>query len=368
MITFKNDQISFKAEQHEASSINNRSLHIIKTDLQGHFTYLNRLFCETTGILESNYIGKHYLELVLTEDRALCSKVFEECLKDPERVHTARLGKHTPLGIAYTQWEFISLVDEMGNLKEVLCMGHDVTSLILRQETLENLVANTSRQNERLTEFTYIVSHNIRSHVANLSGIIDGIDQNDREDVSYSLELLKLSINALDSTIHYLNDIITIQAEKSLPLEKINLLREATKVCKLLQLPLAEAGAELRMQISETVILLTNPAYLESILLNLLTNALKYRDPARQLVIEMSLVIEGDCQVLRVKDNGLGIDLRRHGDRLFKMFGKFHGNDDARGVGLFIVKTQVEALGGEITVESEPGKGSIFNVCFKIGE
>ena len=107
------------------------------------------------------------------------------------------------------------------------------------------------------------------------------------------------------------------------------------------------------------------PSYLESILLNLMTNAIKYRSADRDPQIRLSAETEGDYTVLSVQDNGIGIDLDTHGKKLFGMYKTFHSNKDARGLGLFITKTQVEAMGGKIVVDSKPNEGSTFKIYFK---
>jgi PAS domain S-box-containing protein len=364
MLTIRPDDILLTGDQTFDTTIKNQSLQIVKTDEQGRFTYLNRLFCEATGIRDTDYIGKHYLELVLPEDHELCRSVFRECLQAPAVMQRVLLRKHTDSGIAGVQWEFIRLDDAAQHFKEILCIGHDVTPLVRQQEILQGLVATTSRQNERLKDFTYIISHNIRSHVANLSGIIDNVDLDDKQDAAYSLELLKISVGALDNTIRHLNEVISIQSENNLPLAALNVTDEVHKVVDLLRQPVQEARAEIQLDLGSAETLETNPAYLESILLNILSNALKYRDPDRQLKIRLTLYEQAQFKVIKVSDNGIGIDLARNMDKLFKMFGTFNGNRDARGLGLFIVKTQVEALGGKITVDSEPGEGSTFSVYF----
>ncbi|MEO1487746.1 MAG: ATP-binding protein, partial [Bacteroidota bacterium] len=106
------------------------------------------------------------------------------------------------------------------------------------------------------------------------------------------------------------------------------------------------------------------PAYLESIILNLMTNAVKYRDPNRDSTIELKATMEKNHVVFSVTDNGLGIDMQRYGDKLFGMYKTFHNHKDARGLGLYIIKNQIEAMGGNIHAESTPGKGSTFKVYF----
>ncbi|SDF28648.1 PAS domain S-box-containing protein [Mucilaginibacter pineti] len=365
MLTISRNNILLDSNQPADTTIKNQSLYVVRTDQAGRLTHLNRLFCESTGISDQDYLGKPYIDLVLPEDRDRCNDTFKACLEAPGEPQRVLLRKRGPKGIGSTQWEFICLDKEEDSTREVLCLGHDVTQLVKKQENLENLVKITSRQNERLKEFTYIISHNIRSHVANLSGIINGIDRDDPADVDYSLELLKVSVGALDSTIQHLNDIITIQQDIKVPLKSLKLKSEILKTARLLQQQISDASAELKVEVDAEERLTTNPAYLESILLNLISNALKYRHPERQAVITVSIENEKDFRILRVSDNGLGIDLERNGAKLFKMFSTFHGNRDARGVGLFIVKTQVEALGGKIEVDCEPKKGCIFSVYFK---
>ena len=100
-------------------------------------------------------------------------------------------------------------------------------------------------------------------------------------------------------------------------------------------------------------------------MLNLLSNALRYSYPGRNPIITLTCTKEDNHQVLRVSDNGIGIDLSKHGDKLFGIYQTFNGNADARGFGLFISKNQIEAMGGKIEVESEIGKGTTFKIYFK---
>lgn len=105
--------------------------------------------------------------------------------------------------------------------------------------------------------------------------------------------------------------------------------------------------------------------YLDSIVLNLITNSIKYCSPDRDSYVLLECVETENIVQLIVKDNGIGIDLKKNGHKLFGMFKTFHAHPDARGVGLFITKNQVEAMGGKIEVESEIGVGTTFKITFK---
>jgi signal transduction histidine kinase len=104
-------------------------------------------------------------------------------------------------------------------------------------------------------------------------------------------------------------------------------------------------------------------AYLESILLNFVTNGIKYRHPDRLPLIRLRAYRDAGQAILEIEDNGIGIDLANHGDKLFGMYKTFHGNADAKGIGLYITKNQVEEMGGSIQVESRVGEGTKFIIA-----
>jgi signal transduction histidine kinase len=103
---------------------------------------------------------------------------------------------------------------------------------------------------------------------------------------------------------------------------------------------------------------------LESIFQNLLSNAIKYRAPNRKAKIHFETNVRNEAVELRVTDNGQGIDLKKFGDKLFGLHRTFHNHDEARGVGLFLIKTQIESMGGSISAESQVGKGTTFIIQF----
>lgn len=220
------------------------------------------------------------------------------------------------------------------------------------------------RQNDRLSNLAYVFSHNVRSHVANISGIISITDMDDRENRNWAFDMLAKSADALDDTIQHLSSILTTRDNINLPTELLNVRDEIEKVLKILQLSVSSANATVHYNIGGGRYLTTNPAYFESVVLNLLSNAIKYRSLDRNPEIHISLSREGNFKILEVKDNGLGIDLNKYGDQLFGMYKTFHGNEDAKGLGLSIVKAQVEAMKGKIEVESSVEVGTTFRVYF----
>jgi PAS domain S-box-containing protein len=346
------------------SIIENNSFYIIKTDLEGKYTYMNPFFCHMLSINCADWMGKYSLSLIIPEDHQACMDAVTACFASPLESHWVILRKPVPKGIISTQWEFKMLSNDDGVPSEILCIGHDITSLILRQEELETLVGITADQNKRLVNFTYIVSHNIRSHVANIIGIVNVNKFDEEMNDQAALDMIETTANSLDETIHNLNEIIGIQTNINLPVKEINIHYEITRIAESILVLIKNAGTKIDFLFDTGEQLLTNAAYFESILLNLITNSLRYKTPDLDLQLAIDVYQEGEYKILSFTDNGIGIDLERYGDQLFGMYNTFNGNQDAKGMGLFIIKTQVEAMRGKIAVSSRLGAGTTFKIYF----
>ncbi|WP_215236707.1 PAS domain-containing sensor histidine kinase [Dyadobacter linearis] len=351
-----------KDDAYFRSIIENNSFYIIKTDLEGRYTYLNPFFCKMLDLQAEEWLGKESLSLIMPVDHAACIETVEKCFADPQNSFWVMLRKPTPNGVLHTQWEFKVLKDENDAPCELLCIGHDITPLILKQEQLLSLVDVAAEQNKRLVNFTYIISHNVRSHVANIIGILNISE--DFEDSKMALGMIHDSTLSLDETLNNLNEIISIQANTSLPVAALNVFDEIYRIFQSIQALNSGPDTTISYQFDPSQVVNINPAYFESIILNLITNAFKYKSTERSLEIELNLYDEEKYKVLTFKDNGLGIDLGRYKDQLFGLYKTFHRNKDARGLGLYLIKTQIEAMKGKIEVESEVNVGTTFYIYF----
>lgn len=224
------------------------------------------------------------------------------------------------------------------------------------------LEGKVKAKNKRLLNFANTVSHNLSSYANNLAGILDMCEHAKSENEKQQMiRYLKAISTAFSSTVTNLSEIVDVENHDSLPLRPINLHKSIETVCQILKIQIGNAKAIVLNTVGRDVMINANAAYLESIMLNLLTNAIKYQRPDRYPVIEFDcLFSDNDELFLKVRDNGLGINLTKYRDQLFGMFKTFHGNQDAKGIGLYITKFQVEAMGGQIDVESEEMKGSTF--------
>jgi PAS domain S-box-containing protein len=256
----------------------------------------------------------------------------------------------------------IPILDKAGETIKLRGVFQDITEKKKQEVALLESVDVLAEQNKRLTSFAHIVSHNLNSHTSNINTLTRFLEKAETEgERNQYLEMMKDASNRLETTIVDLNEIVKIQnnvgrSKKAVRLEEIYQ-GLANSLSGLIQEK--EAHIDTNFKISEVEYV---PAYLDSIFLNLFTNALKYKHPERKPIIKVRSFMKENSVWLSIEDNGIGINLERHGNKIFGMYKTFTKRADSRGLGLFITKTQVESLGGEISVESEIGKGTKFLV------
>ncbi|HEY0653876.1 MAG TPA: ATP-binding protein [Chryseosolibacter sp.] len=219
-------------------------------------------------------------------------------------------------------------------------------------------------QNNRLEQFAYIISHNLRAPIARLIGLTSIADKNDPEDMANVFAMIKHSSQELDGIVKDLTSILSIQRLSPTLYTEIDLAEMMEKLKIIFNHEIAETNATISMNfVARTIYSLS--AYVESIFLNLLSNSLKYRHPDRFLRINISSSREDGFVKIHFQDNGIGIDLTKHGQNIFNLYKRFHFHVEGKGIGLFLVKTQVEALGGTITVNSQIDQGTTFEILFR---
>jgi len=159
-----------------------------------------------------------------------------------------------------------------------------------------------------------------------------------------------------------LSGLLEVESASELPTEELYIQQYCERVRQILSRPIMEINAELDFAVSPEDTIKFYPAYFESVLFNLVSNALRYHDPEKEPWVKVWLSEDEENKVLHVSDNGLGIDLDEHGEQLFKFKRSFHNHPESSGIGLYLVRSQIESLGGEIRVNSVVGKGTTFSV------
>ena len=263
----------------------------------------------------------------------------------------------------------VSLVkDNLDKPQYFISQISDISQMIKNENKLKSMLDIVKIQNERLSDFTEIITHNLKTHVFNLSTLVDFIEEDipeikPRED----FKMLKDSVTNLNDTVLHLTEISKIKTIKENKLDNLNLCEYVSKTIYNVSALAKNIDCKIVNKVEANCEIKAIPAYLDSVILNFLTNAIKYRSNDRQLEVIIDNEIKGQFNILKIKDNGLGIDLDKFGDSLFKLYKTFRYNKDATGVGLFITKNHVESMGGKIEVESQVDKGTTFKIFFRKG-
>ncbi|MUH37137.1 PAS domain S-box protein [Zobellia amurskyensis] len=277
-----------------------------------------------------------------------------------------KTGKKIPVQInmAPLQWEegiLISLA-----IRDITKQKAAERKILKAKENLEGFAQKLTEQNKQLADFTHITSHNLRSPVSNLNSLLDIYKTTDSETLRLNLfEKFETVINHLTLTLNTLVEALKTKSGHSKDdIEEI-LFEDMLRLTKdVLAGQILKSGATITSDFSKCSKIQYHKIYLESIFLNLVSNAIKYSSEERKPIIEIESMNQNGKIMLTFKDNGLGIDLEQHGHKLFGLNKVFHRHPDAKGVGLFLTKSQIEAMGGTIYASSKVGIGTTFTINF----
>lgn len=238
---------------------------------------------------------------------------------------------------------------------------HQKKSELERAKMTDELI----QRNRDLEQFTFITSHNLRAPAANIMGLMDFL-QDETISAAEQKEFiagLATSVNQLDTVIKDINKILQVKRDVNNQKEIIHFSRLVKDIIISQNINLQQV--KIITDFSEIDEIYSLKGYLHSIFFNLISNSIKYRKPDISPIIEIkSETCEGKINIT-FKDNGIGLDLKNHGEKIFGLYNRFHSHVEGKGMGLFMVKTQVVAIGGKITLESEKDKGSEFKLEFE---
>ncbi|HAI75348.1 MAG TPA: hypothetical protein DCM08_03800 [Microscillaceae bacterium] len=225
----------------------------------------------------------------------------------------------------------------------------------------ESLVQQLTRQNADLMQFSYIISHNLRSPLTNILGILSLLQEEKLSvETDHLIKQIGISAHLLDEVIFDISKVLTVKHDAEIEKEWIELDELFGKIQQYLQNQIVAAKATVLVDFTACPRIYSIKTYWQSIFTNLLSNALKYRSLQRTPEISLKVAWEGQNLIVYFEDNGIGINLDLNKNRVFKLYKRFHKNIEGKGMGLFLVKTQVEMLGGEIEIMSEVDKGTTF--------
>jgi len=384
----KSAELAIIALNAELQAILNSSFaSIIGTDTEGVITHFNKGAEAMLQYTAEEMIGKqtpviiHLAPELAMRGEILSAQFGKEITGFGVLVGSTRDAKHE-----LNKWTYVrkdgttfpvqlvlsALKDENGTIIGFLGIGIDITELeenrlklLEAKENLETLTQNLTFKNTQLSNFAHIISHNLRAPVSNLTSLASLYKiSNSEADKELLYSKFELVIEHLSDTLNNLIETLKIKEEGGKTRKLIYFSEVIAKIKEILVGQLLESEADIKLDFSKAPQILYDPIYLESIFQNLLTNAIKYKSPERAPEITISTELVDEKIKLTFQDNGLGINLAKYGNKLFGLHKTFHRHAEAKGVGLYLTKTHVEAMGGSISAASEVGQGTTFTILF----
>lgn len=242
----------------------------------------------------------------------------------------------------------------------------DITQRKIAEKEREKLTADLIQRNRDLEQFTFIISHNLRAPTANIIGFTENLlyENLTPEEYAEFLQGLSVSASGLDNIIKDMNSILQVKREMDERKQYVNFDKLIADVKVSLGDMINPEKTVIETDFTGISEFYTLKVFLYSIFYNLISNSVKYREISRKTVIKVSSSMEGNKVFLKFKDNGLGINMKENGSKIFGLYSRFHTHIEGKGLGLFMVKTQVEAIGGKISVKSEVNEGTEFTIEF----
>jgi len=326
----------------------------------------NQGLCDLTGYNYEELIGRNGLELIAPEWQQVVIKNIQSGYERPYDVEGIRKdGARYFLEVHAKNIPYHGTTIRVTEFRDISERKRSEEKIIEQNIRLQAITEDLKRKNEQLEEFTQIVSHNLRSPVGNILTLLNFFEGTEAADERAEyLKLLKESGATTLNTLHELNEVLKIKQNRNIEKQVLSFEKVFAHVKAMLSAKIAETGAEIHIDFSQAPIIEYPRIYLESILLNLLSNSLKYIYPGRPPIIHFKTFNIKDHIYLQVSDNGLGINLERYGHQVFKLRKTFHRHPESRGIGLFMIKNQIEAMGGEIILTSKENEGTTFSVNF----
>ncbi|MDB5273469.1 MAG: barA [Chitinophagaceae bacterium] len=235
-----------------------------------------------------------------------------------------------------------------------------------RTTELEKKNNDLTRLNKEMDNFVYTTSHDLKSPINNIAGLVNILKtEMPRGNVTVDelLDRIDTSSSRAIKAIQNLTGILKVHTEPYDDIEEINIRSLVEEILEENNLFVKENDALIQYRLAQPSVLFSKTA-LKSILYNLITNAIKYKSKDRKpvIVISSSFVSKQPQVEINVSDNGLGMDLEAYGDKVFGLFKRFHDHIEGSGIGLYSVRKIIETKGGSISVDSKVNQGTTFNL------
>lgn len=328
--------------------------------------FVNPAFTKITGYKPNEVIGKTPSVFMSKNSIVKVLPQIAAALKDKKTFQFESFNNNKSGEGYWVNFIMLPITNQEGEHSHWVSIQRDITAEKKQEKEKEQLIRELTQNNTDLKQFSYITSHNLRAPLSNLSGLLALLEDTpiNNPELELLLNGFKKSTQLLNETVNDLVKVIIIKDSPSMLREEVRIQDVFENVFSQLSFLISSIQPVLKMDLDAAPTLHVNKAYLESILLNLFTNSLKYHATDRALKISITSKETADGIALQFKDNGIGIDMERNKDKIFGLYQRFHNYPDSKGLGLYLVKSQIESMGGSITVDSKVDKGTTFTLLF----
>jgi PAS domain S-box-containing protein len=350
-----------------SQAIEQSSASVVISDLKGKIEYVNPAFCNLTGYSMDEAIGQNPRILKTGRTSEFEYLQLWQTLTDKKPWHGEFCNKKKN-GDLYWEYAVISpILNHNGEVSNYVAVKENITERKKLQEEQQKLTVDILQRNKDLEQFSYMLSHNIRGPLTNILGLIaavrGGLIKSEEEII---MDGISKSANSMDQVIKDVTEILQLRKFSVESKEELDLSLIVDTIKKNLFYLISEKEASIEIDFTEVNSLFNIKTYLENIFYHLILNGLKFSKPGQSPKIKIWSEKDNDICLIHVRDEGIGIDLIKHREHLFRLYKKLNLHIEGRGVGLFMVKTQVEFMGGDIQVYSELGFWTEFVISLPL--
>jgi PAS domain S-box-containing protein len=336
---------------------------IVVRDMRGKIVFANQRFLDMLGKRMRDIGAIHADDYVAPGWQAEVQKLYRNFMEEKKEHETFEYqGRHTDGSLVWLEDDTRALYEDETRTGTQSVI-RDVTEVKRKEGELKKLINELTNRNNEMMQFNYIVSHNLRAPIANIIGLCNIIGHSDIKDSEKQtiLEHIRSSSIKIDEIIKDLSLVLNTRTNLNAKKEKVNFKKILRSIVETLEDQIIRSQCKLVIDIEpEANEIFSIKSYMESILYNLVSNAIKYRSPQRELKVTLRIQRTSEMIRIVVEDNGIGINLNENGVYMFGLYKRFHYEVEGKGLGLHMTKAQVESLNGKINVMSEEGKGSSF--------
>jgi PAS domain S-box-containing protein len=340
---------------------------VLILDKDGIIEWANNGFTQMNGYTLEEARGKRVNELLKSNISDETRKQMVEDLDKGISFSKEILCQKKNGGQYWIMVEVTPVMNEYGKLDRRISIHTEVTKMKAAENELKLLADDLYKRNRELYQFSYIVSHNLRKPVANIIGITSLLEseKNDPHTIAACTQNLKTSIESLDDVIKDLSKILSAtDGSVELKKELVDLPEIIDNIKISLSDVIRQSGAIIETTFEPPAIN-SYKVYLYSLFYNLISNAIKYKSDKSPL-IKVKVNVDDEAAYIIVSDNGIGIDMNKHADEIFKPYRRFNFTAEGKGLGLFLVKSHVDAMHGKIHITSKEQSGTTFNIVLPI--